>query len=136
MLFRIELETDDLVENKEKVLDIYKLFSVNDCLKIKEFEQKCNHDVKSVEYLQENNLVTNFQSITNIHFGLTSQDINNTSFIEPIKDYVEKEYQPIINKIITSINENHDLGLMQLCYQEHMDNLRVPSTWEKNYIFT
>ena len=103
----IELEIDELVENKEKVLDIYKLFSVNDCLKIKEFEQKCNHDVKSVEYFIREQLDKLELSKYNqyIHFGLTSQDINNTSITKSIRDYVEKEYQPIINKIITSINE-------------------------------
>ena len=102
-----QLEIEELVENEAKILEIYNLFSLEDCLKIKEFEKTCNHDVKSVEYFireQLNNLgLSKFNQY--IHFGLTSQDINNTSITKSLKDYLEKEYKPILSKIISSINE-------------------------------
>ena len=102
-----QLEIDKILENKDKVLDIYNFFSIDDCMKIKEYEKKCNHDVKSVEYFIRDKLHNLGLSKFNqyIHFGLTSQDINNTSITKSLKDYVEKEYKPLLNKIISNVNE-------------------------------
>jgi adenylosuccinate lyase len=75
-----QLTNLDLVQ-KESLRDIYKNFSINDALKIKEIEKTTNHDVKAVEYFIKEKLETLSLSkhAEFVHFGLTSQDINNTS---------------------------------------------------------
>ena len=69
------------VENKEALRKIYKEFSLEDATRIKEIESVTNHDVKAVEYfIKEKFDLLALQDYKEfIHFGLTSQDINNTS---------------------------------------------------------
>ena len=78
--------------NKEEVSfkKIIDNFHINDVRRIKEIEEKTNHDVKAIEYyvrekLKENNLekYTNF-----VHFGCTSEDINNIAYGKMIKDFM------------------------------------------------
>src|SRR5262245_44862921 len=66
---------------KEQLKNIYKNFSSADALKIKDTEKTTNHDVKAVEYFIKEKLHSlDLSAYTEfIHFGLTSQDINNTS---------------------------------------------------------
>ena len=68
--------------------EIYTSFSCEDALKIKEIESVTNHDVKAVEYfIKEKFDALNLQAFKEfIHFGLTSQDINNTAIPLSIKD--------------------------------------------------
>ena len=91
--------------NYEELRAIYKNFSEEDALKIKEIEKTTNHDVKAVEYFIKDEMEKlNLQKwMEFVHFGLTSQDINNTSNPLLIKDallnHVFPLYQTIIDKI-------------------------------------
>ena len=75
---------------------IYEDFSEKDAQKIKEIEKVTNHDVKAVEYFikEKFDLLSLEQYKEVIHFGLTSQDINNTSVPMSLKDGLEKELLP------------------------------------------
>ena len=77
-------------------------FSEKDALKIKEIESVTNHDVKAVEYfLKEQFDILNLQEYKEfIHFGLTSQDINNTSIPLSIKDALADVYNPLVEALI------------------------------------
>ena len=78
---------DISTKNKEDIRMIFKKFSIEDALRIKEIEKKINHDVKAVEYfIKEEFDKINLGSYKEfIHFGLTSQDINNTAIPLMIK---------------------------------------------------
>ena len=75
---------------------IYQEFSSDDALKIKEIESVTNHDVKAVEYFLKEKFdalnISDFKEF--IHFGLTSQDINNTAIPLSIKDAMNNVYVP------------------------------------------
>lgn len=72
----------------QKLRDLYLDFSVQDAIKVKETEKVTNHDVKAVEYfIKEKFDGLNLQKFKEfIHFGLTSQDINNTAIPLSLKD--------------------------------------------------
>jgi len=90
-----------------KLRDIYKSFSFEDSTKIKEIEKTTNHDVKAVEYF----LKSKFDSLNLsdykefIHFGLTSQDINNTAIPLSLKEAIEDVYLIEIGTLINKLNE-------------------------------
>ena len=90
----------------ESLRDIYRNFSEGDAARIKEIESVTNHDVKAVEYF----IKEQFDKLGGlepykefIHFGLTSQDINNTSVPLSIKDALEEVYYPQIQKLIDQL---------------------------------
>ena len=88
-----------------KLRTIYQELSEDDALSIKEIEKTTNHDVKAVEYFIKekfDNLNIN-QYKEFIHFGLTSQDINNTSIPLSLKEASKDILMPMINTIKTSI---------------------------------
>ena len=89
-------------EEYSKMRKIYEDFSTADAQKIKEIEQTTNHDVKAVEYfLKEKFGVLGHSRLKEfIHFGLTSQDINNTAVPLSIKDAVEQVYFPTLNSLV------------------------------------
>ena len=87
----------------ETLRDIYRNFSVEDAQRVKDIEAVTNHDVKAVEYF----IKEKFDAIGGldaykefIHFGLTSQDINNTSVPLSIKDALQEVYYPQIEELI------------------------------------
>ncbi|MBQ4345081.1 MAG: adenylosuccinate lyase [Muribaculaceae bacterium] len=82
--------------------DIYQNFSVADAGRIKEIESITNHDVKAVEYfLKEKFDDLNLAKYKEfIHFGLTSQDINNTSVPLSLKEAIEDVYRPLVVELI------------------------------------
>lgn len=86
----------------EKLRDIYRDFSLADAEKIKQIEKTTNHDVKAVEYfLKEAFEKMGLSSQKEfIHFGLTSQDINNTAIPLSLKHYHENVYLPAIAKVL------------------------------------
>jgi len=88
--------------NIEGLRKIYKDFNEADALKIKETEKTTNHDVKAVEYFIKDKFdqlgLSSFKEF--IHFGLTSQDINNTSTPLLFKDFLEKEFLPELTKLV------------------------------------
>jgi adenylosuccinate lyase len=94
-------------KNYDKLRKIYMDFSQKDAEKIKKTEAITNHDVKAVEYfLKEKFDALKFSKHKEfIHFGLTSQDINNTSVPMLFKDAVNHVYLPIIDKIIADLRK-------------------------------
>lgn len=90
------------VENKEALRKIYREFSVEDASRIKEIESVTNHDVKAVEYfIKEKFDLLSLQEYKEfIHFGLTSQDINNTSVPLSIKEALDDVYFPGLQEVI------------------------------------
>ena len=87
--------------NNSKLRDIYINFDDSDAIKVKEIEKTTNHDVKAVEYfLKEKFELLNFEKYSEfIHFGLTSQDINNTAIPLSLKEYFNSYYDLLGNLI-------------------------------------
>ena len=86
---------------------LYEDFADKDALRIKEIEKVTNHDVKAVEYFIKEKLDSigiAGGSKEFIHFGLTSQDINNTSVPRSVKDALEDVYYPMIEEIVEQLN--------------------------------
>ena len=90
-----------------KLRDIYKSFSFEDSTKIKEIEKTTNHDVKAVEYYLKSKFdglnLSDYKEF--IHFGLTSQDINNTAIPLSLKEAIEDVYLIEIGTLINKLNE-------------------------------
>ena len=93
---------------KEKLRDIYRNFSVDDAQRIKDIESVTNHDVKAVEYfLKEQFDALGLEQYKEfIHFGLTSQDINNTSVPMAVRDATERVFIPMLEDVIAWLNEH------------------------------
>ena len=85
---------------------IYRNFSMSDALIIKEIEKTTNHDVKAVEYF----LKEKFDAIKLskhkefIHFGLTSQDINNTAIPYTLQLAMDEAFYPLFNELLQQIH--------------------------------
>ena len=94
-------------ENKEALRKIYREFSVEDATRIKEIESVTNHDVKAVEYfIKEKFDLLSLQEYKEfIHFGLTSQDINNTTVPLSIKDALNEVYFPGLQEVIDMLKK-------------------------------
>lgn len=86
---------------------IYQDFNAEDAQKIKDIEKVTNHDVKAVEYfIKEEFDALGIQKHKEfIHFGLTSQDINNTAIPLSIKDAIEQAYLPEFDNLVTKLKE-------------------------------
>jgi len=93
------------VAQKKALRKIHTEFSVEDAQQIKDIEKVTNHDVKAVEYFLKEKLTALKMSASQewIHFGLTSQDINNTAIPLLWKDALQQEYIPQIQSIITTL---------------------------------
>jgi len=85
--------------------EIYSSFTSEDALKIKDIESVTNHDVKAVEYfIKEKFDALNLQAYKEfIHFGLTSQDINNTAIPMSLKDSLEEVYYPSLDELTAKL---------------------------------
>ncbi|MBO7570077.1 MAG: adenylosuccinate lyase [Bacteroidaceae bacterium] len=95
----------------ECLRDIYRNFSEADAQRVKDIEKVTNHDVKAVEYFikEELDKIGNFEDYKEfIHFGLTSQDINNTSVPLSIKDALNEVYYPQVEELIAQLKEYAD----------------------------
>ena len=93
---------------KEKYTDLRKLyqnFTEEEALKVKEIEQTTNHDVKAVEYfIKEAFDYLQLQAYKEfIHFGLTSQDVNNTAIPLSIKEAVQQVYLPALEQLLSKL---------------------------------
>ena len=86
---------------------IYLYFSTDDAQKIKDIEKITNHDVKAVEYfIKEKFDLLNLHNYKEfIHFGLTSQDINNTAIPLSIKDAFDAVYYPDLKLLLDKLNQ-------------------------------
>ncbi|MBY8962124.1 adenylosuccinate lyase [Flavobacterium sp. D11R37] len=106
-----ELPLPQLERVDKKLFDnlrnIYRNFTTEDALQIKEIENTTNHDVKAVEYFIKkafDNLgLQDYKEF--IHFGLTSQDINNTAIPLSAKDAFENVYMPSLINVISKLKE-------------------------------
>ena len=86
----------------------YLNFSEADAARVKEIESVTNHDVKAIEYFikEQFDKVGGLDAFKEfIHFGLTSQDINNTSFPLMLKESVNGVYVPLVEELIQQLNE-------------------------------
>lgn len=87
--------------------DIYISFGESDALRVKEIEKVTNHDVKAIEYyLREKFDAYGLDMYKEfIHFGLTSQDVNNTAFPAMLRDSLQAEYIPLLAKVIAKLKD-------------------------------
>lgn len=95
-------------EVKEGLRAVYRNFSEEDALRVKDIEKVTNHDVKAVEYFikekTDHFLAEKFHEF--IHFGLTSQDINNTAVPLSLKETLDEVYYPGLEEVISTL-ENY-----------------------------
>lgn len=94
----------------EKLREIYVNFDLADAQWIKEKEKETNHDIKAVEYFVKNKFeeLGLHDSLEFIHFGLTSQDINNTALPLAWKEAIEKEYLPALESFLSDLDGRVD----------------------------
>lgn len=97
-----DLNTEEI---KTWLRNVYLNFSEDDALRIKDIEKVTNHDVKAVEYFikekTDHFLAEKYHEF--IHFGLTSQDINNTAFPLSLKEAMENVYYPGLQEVINTL---------------------------------
>ena len=89
-----------------RLRDIYRNFTTTDAQRVKDIEKVTNHDVKAVEYFIKEQLdaiggVDEYKEF--IHFGLTSQDINNTSVPLSVKEALDDVYCPVVEELIAQL---------------------------------
>ena len=90
-----------------RLRSIYENFTTGDAQRIKDHEAVTNHDVKAVEYF----LKEQFDSLglsqwkEFIHFGLTSQDINNTAVPMSLRDALDKSYLPLLESLVETLEQ-------------------------------
>lgn len=92
----------------ETLRNIYRNFTEADAQRVKDIEKVTNHDVKAVEYFikEEFDKIGGLDAYKEfIHFGLTSQDINNTSVPLSVKEALEECYYPQIEELIAQLKE-------------------------------
>ena len=92
----------------EPLRNIYRNFSEDDAQHVKDIENVTNHDVKAVEYFIKERLdkIGDFSKYKEfIHFGLTSQDINNTSVPLSLKDALDEVFVPQVEELIALLND-------------------------------
>ena len=93
--------------------DIYRNFTVEDAQRVKDIDAVTNHDVKAVEYFIKEKmdillspLASHLSLLKNfVHFGLTSQDINNTAVPLSLKEAVNDVYIPLLEELIEQLND-------------------------------
>ena len=90
----------------DRLRDIYRQFTPIEAQRVKDIEKVTNHDVKAVEYYikEELDKIGGFEQYKEfIHFGLTSQDINNTSVPLSVKEALEQVYYPLVEELIEQL---------------------------------
>lgn len=89
----------------EELRSVYTDFNLDQAQAIKDIEKVTNHDVKAVEYFLKQKIddinLGKYKEF--IHFGLTSQDINNTAIPLSVKEAYEREYLPKLQEVITAL---------------------------------
>ncbi len=91
-------------EKFSELRNIYINFTEQDALEIKATEKITNHDVKAVEYFIKSRMNDYQEYAEFVHFGLTSQDVNNTSIPLLVKHSIENSYIPLLEKLILEIS--------------------------------
>ena len=98
------------IKKFDDLREIYNNFSNDDAIEIKKIEKITNHDVKAVEYFIKQKFeelrITEYKEF--VHFGLTSQDINNTAIPLSIKDFINNVYLKKIDQVLGAINDKSE----------------------------
>ena len=118
----ISIFTDFPKELISSIRNIYIKFSKKDAEDIKEIERETNHDVKAVEYFIKNKFkeLGLDKYLEYIHFGLTSQDINNTAIPLSIKDALNTIYVPELTELINLIDKkNYEYSEIPMLARTH-----------------
>ena len=104
------IDNEFIKGNKDKIITIYNNFNLDSFKKFKEEESVTKHDVKAIEYFIDKELkkmhLDNLVSF--VHFGLTSEDINNTAYALMIKEFLNNVYYQKINELVTFLKELSD----------------------------
>ncbi len=108
-LCRIPLpQLKDFPENRfDELRNVYQNFSQEEAQRIKEIEKVTNHDVKAIEYFLKEVFdkmdISKYKEF--IHFGLTSQDINNTAIPKSFFDAIDQVYYPLLEELIAKLED-------------------------------
>jgi adenylosuccinate lyase len=106
----------------DRFRDLYRNFSRKDSLQIKEKEAITNHDVKALEYFLKDKMkdLGWDQYKEFIHFGLTSQDINNTAFPLAMKEAIQDSYLPILAELLGLLEKiSHEWADLPMLARTH-----------------
>ena len=117
---------------------IYENFTEADALTVKEIEKTTNHDVKAVEYFIKDKLTALglSNSLEFIHFGLTSQDINNTSVPLSLKDALTDVYIPLLEEVISCLKGfSQDWNEIPLLARTHGQPASPTTLGKEFYVF-
>jgi len=112
---------------------IYENFDINECKKVKEIENVIKHDVKSVEiYITNILLETELKDcVSFIHFGLTSQDINNILYPVLIKTFINDKYNKFLTTVIHKLDTMYDKYNLVIMLSHTHGQAGVPTTFGK-----
>ena len=123
------------VKNNSNLRDIYKNFDNNDCDQVKTIEKITNHDVKAVEYfLKEKFKSLGYEEYSEfIHFGLTSQDINNTAIPLSFKEYIVNYYKLLddfLSKLKNKAEEYKEITMLAKTHGQPASPTRLGKEFE------
>ena len=123
------------VKNNSSLRDIYKKFDNNDCDQVKTIEKITNHDVKAVEYfLKEKFKLLGYEEYSEfIHFGLTSQDINNTAIPLSFKEYIVNYYKLLddfLSKLKNKAEEYKEITMLAKTHGQPASPTRLGKEFE------
>ena len=123
------------VKNNSSLRDIYKNFDNNDCDQVKTIEKITNHDVKAVEYfLKEKFKSLGYEEYSEfIHFGLTSQDINNTAIPLSFKEYIVNYYkllEDFLSKLKNKAEEYKEITMLAKTHGQPASPTRLGKEFE------
>ncbi len=123
------------VDNTDFIDNILDNFNYDEYLTIKEYEQKINHDVKAIEYYLQDQFDTyNYNKYSSfIHFGLTSQDINNTAISLSLKYYIQVHYTYKLGNIYKKIKEQSNEWKDIIMLSRTHGQPAVPTTLGKEF---
>jgi adenylosuccinate lyase len=114
---RVFVELKYLVElgkADDKLLRIHDKFDIKEAEKVKEIEKRTNHDVKAVEYYLKEKVPKDLREF--VHYGLTSEDINNISYSLLIKEFLENYYYVSLSTLIKTLKvlsqENKSVAML------------------------
>ena len=123
------------VKSNSSLRDIYKNFDNNDCDQVKTIEKITNHDVKAVEYfLKEKFKLLGYEEYSEfIHFGLTSQDINNTAIPLSFKEYIVNYYKLLddfLSKLKNKAEEYKEITMLAKTHGQPASPTRLGKEFE------
>ena len=107
--------------DKKTIKSIYSSFSTDDAIQIKKIEKNINHDVKAVEYFIKEKFIENGLGDYSeyVHFGLTSQDVNNTAVPLMIKNSISDILLPELDSLLSHMNELADRNSVPMISRTH-----------------